>query len=243
MMLSRLLIINIKGLNRVKKYLAVCVSSVLLLACRHKSSFEGATLHNSDALDEHYSVTDHTKESLSTKDFIAWCADKNNHLSKMKEISEMRYHLSYMPAESMAFLELRTEEYDEQKFRTACNHYSDMTYFNFRIECPEAKIELLKYNMSSPQQYEWRVKYISFDMQNDIVLVQGRDTLLPGLYQFERIFEVAPYATVMLAFDNKQFKKDKEFSIVFTDKLFEKGIIKFLYKDQQLINVPNIIGL
>lgn len=182
-------------------------------------------------------------QNLTAAEFIKWCADKNNKLNKTKEISEFNYNIMYMPMQTMAYLELRTEQYDEAKFQKACEHYMDMTYFNLKIELPNGSGELLKYQLQSPQQYDNRIKYMSFNMQNDICLVQKGDTLNPGLYQFERIFEVAPYATVMLAFDNKKFNKENEFTIVFNDKLFDKGFIKFNYKNGQLINVPNIIGL
>src|SRR5438105_2151917 len=83
------------------------------------------------------------------------------------------------------------------KLNNTCTYYSEMTYFNLKIELTNGQGEILKYNLASPQQYDSRIKYISFGMQNDIFIVQNSDTLRPGLYQFERIFEVAPIATVM----------------------------------------------
>ena len=201
-----------------------------------KQTTEGETNETAETVN-------HTNEKLSAQEFITWCADKNNKLSKSKEIADIRFDLSYMPKESMAFLELRTEQYDYPKFQQACNHYADMTYFNFKMEVIDGSGELLKYKLDSPAQYEARVKYMSFEMEKDIYLVQGKDTLRPGLFQFERIFEVAPYATVMFSFDNKKFNRNHEFTIVYNDKLFEKGFVKFKYNNGQLINVPNINGL
>lgn len=214
-------------------------------ACIAVTSCHGKEMKEqlSEQTDEAIELKNHTEEKLSVQEFVTWCADKNNKLNKSKEIADIRFDLSYMPAESMAFLELRTEEYDYPKFQETCNHYADMTYFNFRIEVIDGTGELLKYKLESPSQYEARVKYMSFEMQKDIYLVQGKDTLLPGLFQFERIFEVAPYSTLMLSFDNKRFNRNNEFTIVYNDKLFEKGFVKFNYKNKQLINVPNISGV
>lgn len=213
--------------------------SIAVVSCHGKEMKEQLSEQTSETIE----LENYTKEKLSVQEFVTWCADKNNKLSKSKDISDIRFGLSYMPAESMAFLELRTEEYDYPKFQETCNHYSDMTYFNFRIEVIDGIGELLKYKLESPSQYEARVKYMSFEMQKDIYLVQGKDTLLPGLFQFERIFEVAPYSTVMFSFDNKKFNRNNEFTIVYNDKLFEKGFVKFNYKNKQLINVPNISGV
>jgi hypothetical protein len=174
---------------------------------------------------------------------VGWCADPENRLTKTKSISDMEFRLNYLPAEAMAFLELRTEHYDPEKFRRTTGNYSEMSYFNFRMEAIGWSGELLKYKLQTPSQYDERVKYLSFDMQNDLCLVQGQDTLLPGLFQFERIFEAAPYASVMFAFDNKKFDKYKGFTLVYYDRLFEKGFVKFNYKDKQLINLPTITAL
>lgn len=192
---------------------------------------------------ENADLKNYTAENINTTEFVSWCADEEHKLNKVKVISEMRYNLSYIPAQAMAVLELRTEEHDFSKFKTVSENYSLMSYFNFRIQIINGKGELLKHQLSSPAQYEARVKYFSFEMEKDICLVQGKDTIYPGLFQFERIFEVAPYATVIFAFDNKMFNKNEEFTIVYNDKVFEKGFIKFNYKNKQLINLPNITEL
>lgn len=212
---------------------------ITVASCRGKEVQEQLDEQTDDKIEQ----KNYTEEKLSVQEFATWCADRNNKLSKSKDIADIRFDLSYMPKESMALLELRTEQYDYPKFKETCNHYADMTYFNFKIEVINGSGELLKYKLDSPSQYEARVKYMSFEMQKDIYLIQGKDTLLPGLFQFERIFEVAPYSTVMFSFDNKKFNRNNEFTIVFNDKLFEKGFVKFNYKNKQLINVPNISGL
>ena len=209
--------------------------------CHNKKTIQNNSLESETVFNE--PVKEFVNESITATEFVRWCSDETNQLNKSKEISEVKYHLKYLPKESMAMLDLRTQKYDYNKFQSTCEYYTELTYFNFKIEIPQASGELLKYQLKSPQQYEDRIKYMSFEMQNDIYLVQGGDTLRPGLYQFERIFEVAPFATAMMAFDNKKFNKEKEFTIVFNDKLFDKGLIKFNYKNRQLVNVPNIIGL
>jgi hypothetical protein len=215
------------------------IAVLLTFSCNvesHKAQLEEASV-------EPASTETYTNENMTIHEFVDWCADEDHKLNKTKEISDMKYNLSYLPAEAMAFLELRKESIDISKFEKTKADYMEMTYFNFRIEALNTKNELLKYRLRSAGQYEDRIKYMAFGIENDIYLVQGKDTLHPGLCHFERIFEVAPYATVMLAFDNKQFNKDEEFTLMYNDRLFEKGFVKFNYKNKQLINLPKIIGL
>lgn len=184
-----------------------------------------------------------TDKQLPMNEFLSWVADTDNELAKTKELSEIQYKICYLPKQTMAYMELKNEAYTDAQFREACGHYSEMSYFNFRLELNGGSGELLKYKLSSAAEYNDRVTYMSFRMQNDIFLVQGKDTLHPGLFHFERIYEVAPYATVMLAFDDKKFSKDNEFTIVYDDKLFHKGYIKYNYRPKQLIDLPNLAGV
>ncbi len=191
---------------------------------------------------QHVSLSN-TQKELPIEQFVKWVGDKENDLSKIKEISEMNYHLSYMPKECLTYMELKNTEFTKEQFDETKKHYEGMTYFNFRIELKGGQGELLKYNLSSPQQYNARINYMAFEMQKDIFLVQGKDTLPPGLFHFERIYEVAPFATVMLAFDNKKFDPNNEFTVVYNDRLFNKGYIKYNYKQKQLIDLPNLSGV
>ena len=188
-------------------------------------------------------MLEHINDQLPLNEFVSWVADTKNELSKSKEITDIDYRICYLPAESMAYMELKNENFSQEQFKQSCKYYTDMSYFNFRIELKQGSGELLKYHLNSPQQYNDRINYMAFGMQKDVFLIQGKDTLYSGLYHFERIFEVAPYATVMLAFDNKKFKREKEFTIVFNDRLFNKGYIKYNYKSNQLIDLPKLSGI
>lgn len=185
----------------------------------------------------------HTNTVLPIDDFVKWTAAKENELSKTKELNELNFKLSFMPAHSLAYIELKGEKYSAAVFDSVCRDYSQMSYFNLRIETPNRNGELLKYDLHNGQEYNDRITYMSFGMQRDIYLVQGNDTLYPGLYHFERIFEIAPYATVMLAFDNSKFKQENEFTIVYDDHLFDKGFLKYIFYPNQLIDLPKISGV
>lgn len=183
------------------------------------------------------------EKGFTVSEFLKWCTDENNGLVKIKTITDLNYSISYMPSGSMAALELRTEKYDLQSFLKVMDHYTDMSYFKLKIESPSHSGELLKYKLLSPHQYESRIKYLSFEMQNDIYIIQDNDTLRPGLYQYERAFEAAPYATIMMGFDNKKFNKEKQLTLCFNDRLFEKGYIKFNYLNGQMTHLPKITEL
>lgn len=188
-------------------------------------------------------TVDFTNEKLTVPEFVQWCSDTDHGLSKVKEISEVKYQLSFLPKEAMALLELKKQSYTQKEFEEACSHYTDLTYFSLKLEIPDAHGEILKYNLSTASQYETRIRYLAFEMENDICIIQNGDSIKPALYHYERIYEVAPFAKTMVAFDNKKFDLSKEFTVVLNDRLFEKGYIKFNYKDGQLLNLPKTTAI
>lgn len=227
-------------LNRsidIVKTAAVVLSTIFLTTCQNS---DVTSKGENDLSETITNVQDYTKETISVEEFGDWSTKSEHKLTKSKDISDIRFSLSYLPAEILAHLELRNESYDLSKFQRILRNYSEMTYFNFRIEVIEGNGELLKYQLRSPAEYEARIRYLSFEMEKDVYLIQGKDTIHPGLLHFERIFEVAPFSNIMFAFDNKEFKKDLEFTVVYNDRLFEKGFVKYYYKNNQLINIPTI---
>jgi hypothetical protein len=218
----------IKEMNKIANILLL---SLLLAGCSQ--------------LPEKHKGIDHT--SLPNKEtqlelpvFVKWVENEENELVKNKTISEINYQVAFLPCDYLAYTELKNEDYTPQQFEQTKKNYEGMSYFKLRIEVKEHTGELLKYALSSARQYNERISYMAFRMQQDLFLVQGKDTLYPGLYHFERAYDLAPFADVMLAFDNAKFHPENEFTIVYNDRLFNKGYIKYIYRQKQLIDLPII---
>lgn len=78
--------------------------------------------------------------------------------------------------------------------------------------------------------YQSAVKYMSFTMQNDFMVVTSKnDTVKCSGLLFERNFKVAPYNKVMLFFSN--INPDDKIQLVYKDNLFQKGTLKFRFRD------------
>ncbi len=78
--------------------------------------------------------------------------------------------------------------------------------------------------------YESSVKYMSFKMQDDFyVVTQKFDTIKCSGSLFERSFKVAPQNKIMLYFSN--IDPNDKIQLVYNDKLFKKGVLKFNFAD------------
>lgn len=79
--------------------------------------------------------------------------------------------------------------------------------------------------------YEDGVKYMSFNMVNDFYIVTSeKDTIKCSGVNYERNFKVAPFQKIMLFFSG--INPNDKIQLVYNDKLFRKGIIKFKFEEQ-----------
>lgn len=78
--------------------------------------------------------------------------------------------------------------------------------------------------------YEQGVKYMSFGLDRDFYAVTSkRDTIRCSGVSYERNFKVAPFQKVLLFFSG--IAPEEKIQLVYTDYLFRKGTLKFMFKD------------
>ncbi|MGH2665717.1 hypothetical protein [Flavobacterium sp.] len=78
--------------------------------------------------------------------------------------------------------------------------------------------------------YEDGIKYMSFQLDKDFYVVTSKKDTIPcsgALY--ERSYKIAPYQKVLLMFSG--IDPNDKIQLVYKDNLFQKGIIKFKFKD------------
>ena len=174
---------------------------------------------------------------LAPEEFVDWCKDEENGLVKAKQLGEITYSLQYKPAEYVLCTEHGSNSLPADQVKLELSELDGLDYYDFKIQLTDGSGELLKYKTASYQEYDARVNYMSFAMQNDLKLIAGEDTLGCKLFHFERIYDVAPYATLLLAFPKA---RGNERTFMYQDKLFGKGIIKFTFTKEELSNVPQL---
>lgn len=99
----------------------------------------------------------------------------------------------------------------------------------FTFEQEEEK-DLLEENFTK-LPYEDGVKYMSFKMENDFYVVTSKkDTIKCSGVNYERNFKVAPFQKIILFFSG--INPNDKIQLVYNDKLYRKGIIKFKFEEQ-----------
>jgi hypothetical protein len=180
-----------------------------------------------------------TIDELRPADYVAWVREPENGLVKEKEVGEMKFAMLFKPVDYMICQEERKNEIQALAYQEKLADLGDLEYYDLKIELKNGQEELLKHNLASPQQYTKRVEYYSFEMQKDIVLMNGSDSIPCAMLHFERAYDISPYATFLLAFP-KQKSTNENRTIIFRDRVFEKGTLKFQFNKKDLNLIPKL---
>jgi hypothetical protein len=180
-----------------------------------------------------------TKVILEPGRYVQWCQNTDNGLKKNKEIGDITYLLFYKPIEYVIAQELQSDSISQSIYRRKNSELEGLDYFDFKIQLTSSEGELLKYRVGSTVEYQERLNYFAFQMQKDLKMVEGMDTIDCELFHFERAYDVAPYAVFLLGFP-KQNSDAKERTFFYQDNMFHKGIIKFTYTKEEMRDVPKL---
>lgn len=215
----------------IKSYLYFLIVSVMFLACGEKSEEISTDITQEISVSKQEDVTFNEPEQL-----VAYVNSSDHGYYKEKEIGEIKFSALLKPIEYIKAnekLKGNTEKSLEE---------DDLQYFDLRITVKDFSMEFLKYNLYEASDYPKRVAYCSFEMQNDIYLIDGKDTLPCVFYHFERAFDVVPYGHFILAFKPTDKNVIKAKTLVYYDRLFDKGLIKMTFMPNDLIKVPKLIN-
>jgi hypothetical protein len=188
---------------------------------------------------------------LESLDYMKWFESENNGVRVNKKIGKFAFSALYKPYEYLALQELKSGGVNRKVLDEKKAEYEGLQYFTFRISVDSQNEELLKVDLKSDKEYYSRIEYFSFDMQNDIRLIDGVDTLNCSLFHFERVYGLAPYATFVLGFpltkaetsDRTAYKKTalKDKTLLYEDKIFGSGNIYMTITAENLNAIPELL--
>lgn len=178
------------------------------------------------------------KKELSPRDYMTWLQENRSNLIKRKEVGNFFFEVEYMPAAEMILKDIKDPEIDIKKFRKELREEQNMQCFVFKIGLI-GEYDIMNYGVTGANDYSLRVKYFSFDMQNDLQLVDGKDTLCCQHHIFERTYGLTPHLTFSEGFS--AINNDNEEKIfIFNDRMFGNGPIKIKFEKRLISSIPVI---
>ncbi len=169
-----------------------------------------------------------SKSKLGKREFIDWVKNPSNQLNQTKTIGDIQLNIQYTPG---AYLELIQDGASDSKMQQ---------YALEMVVLSKKNSDIAKHNISTISDYEARMQYMSFSMQNDIKLVDGDDTLDCKWFHFERGADIKPHRTWLLGFDKLQ-TTDSQTKVLLVDvSKLGAGIVKFKFDKNILTNIPTL---
>jgi hypothetical protein len=214
--------------------------SLLTLSCKQDGKY--FSFNNDGSINnEVYS----TPQTLGRSEYIEWVRKTENGLSQERTINDLDFKVSFIPWELHALKEL-DEKCSQVMVDKSVNEIKDMFYFTLKISSNKLPVELLRIDNPSTEEYNGRIEYYSFKMQNDIKLVLEKDTIDCSLFHFERTYNASPEATFNLGFllpDKMKNKKQMiypDMTMSVDENIFNTGIVNVTFKKSDLNKIPSL---
>ena len=217
-----------------------------LFACSNKDrEWNETTNTEENSLTDLFSAP---REELLPAQYIQWVENPEHGLICSNTIENYTYTAFYKPLDYVVLKDLDSISSDPNQFKMQSNDYNGLQYYTLTIERSDGgSEELLRYDLASTEDYFARIEYYSFKVQNDVILLEGNDTLACRMSHFERAYGLQSKAKIILGFDKRKGEVSKtseqanaDKTLVFYDRIFGAGIVKLRIDKSILNSIPKL---
>lgn len=179
------------------------------------------------------------------KQYAAWLHSKESGVYHKRKVGAIVYEAQYKPLDYVAWRESGMKQRpEEEDLRAKIERIGGLHHFEFRINIDGYNSEFLKYSVSGQDEYDERIKYYSFTMQQDIAIVTEKgDTIPCGIHHFERTYDVAPYAVFQVGFPSEATDLSAGFTLIFNDRMNNNGLVKFYFDGRYIQHIEKHLFL
>lgn len=174
--------------------------------------------------------------------FLEWLNKPENGYVKKTHTNGFFLTLKYLPPEYLAYTESKSEDLNGNGNGVALlDEFKGARTFLLSIEHDIAGSDISNYGVRNLMEYKKRINELNFNIKDYIFMKNGDGTKhKPVLTTFENVYEIGGKKSFYLVFANRQKGKSvpEILDIVFQDPFFETGINHFVFKTQNIDNLP-----
>lgn len=178
------------------------------------------------------------KKELGIKEYVTWVEGDNDLLVQKKQVGEFIFTFRLLPVEYKAAKGILEETIALDLYQQKLKRWNGMYYMNVSMDLKDKKKQILEYNLSSANEFQQRLYYLSYRMQNDLKMRCGNVEVPCGLYHFERNYGLKTGIDIAVGFENKCNENDLTFEL--NPQLFNTGLIKVTFLQGDLKKVPTL---
>lgn len=185
------------------------------------------------------------KETLAPKEYVNFIRSEKSGLLVSKTIDGFEFSLLYKPCEYIALMQDKDENISKIALDEKIKLMQGMQYYTFTIKT-ESGQELMREGISAENEYYERLDYIVSYMQNDLSLIDGKDTLPCALFHYERNYNVAPQNNFVLGFEKPKSTTGEgannatDKTLVFNDQILGIGKLMLTINSSAIQNIPQL---
>jgi hypothetical protein len=181
------------------------------------------------------------RKTLSKEDFIQYCNSEKSNLIISKAVQNINYTCKFKIPELTAILNSNKEFTSQAEFEKSVKTYSNEILFIFTIKDDSKSSHAVKQLVFDKQKkYSFLLAYANTDMSSDFELKSNNGNIVPcSFLHLEPANSVQPILRITLAF-NYSRSLGEELTLVFNDKIFNNGPIKFNYPKDVLDYLPKL---
>ena len=180
------------------------------------------------------------QKTLLPSEYIQWVTNPEHGLVQSKNIHPLKVELLYKPIDYIIANEQRTNAIPPDLHQERQAALEGMQYYTLKLGIEGGQQDVTNYGVTDLAEQQERLAYLSFALQRDIKLIEAGDTLPCQLFHFERSYDLTPYRTFVLAFEQREASRAAEKTVVVELPYFKTGPIKLNYQESDLASIPSL---
>ena len=188
------------------------------------------------------------KASLNKDDYMAWLDDLDNDIAIEKSVNGLKVKVKYIPTEYLVYQSLENNERINKPLRDSLIKLRESNLSFLMTIGPdketESKGDVMYRGLQKYKDYVERSMTMNFDMQEYISLVTEDGEYRSVLSNMENVYSLKESRTMIIVFSPKISKGDlseaESYDFIYSDQLFELGILHFRFKKEDFNNIPEI---
>lgn len=179
-----------------------------------------------------------TSEQLAPSSYLTWVEGVDNGWLESKELGDFEFEVFLHPQEYQLLKENSQSVLAQAEWDSLTSRSQAYQHATLRIRSTDGKTPVLRNGVNSQHEYEARIAYLAFAIQQDLSITQNGETLPCRLFHFERSFDLAPFITCTMAFPAFEQKGTVQFQ--FNDQHFGNGPVRLAFSQDRFLSTPTV---
>jgi hypothetical protein len=175
---------------------------------------------------------------LEPGEYVNYFANVDNGLTRSKTFEHLNFEVSLLNKDVLAIKSAFGNPVEIAKCK---KEILGLTYFTVKISSDKLKDPFYT-GISDQASYQERIRHSNSAVAKDFSVEYNNKIYECKQVVFEPTHSISPYAVLSLVFDSLSIPPEfiSDVKLVYDDKLFSLGTMKFNFKKEDLNNTPNL---